>query len=50
MKPVGLIDPKTGSEPYAVVQLRKENKEGTFTTLSGFKPVLNGESKNGYFG
>jgi methylenetetrahydrofolate--tRNA-(uracil-5-)-methyltransferase len=46
MKPVGLIDPKTGSEPYAVVQLRKENKEGTLYNLVGFQTRLKwGEQK-----
>jgi len=40
MKPVGLIDPKTGKEPYAVVQLRKENKEGTLLSLVGFQTKL----------
>ncbi len=40
MKPVGLIDPKTGREPYAVVQLRKENREGTLLSLVGFQTKL----------
>jgi methylenetetrahydrofolate--tRNA-(uracil-5-)-methyltransferase len=40
MKPVGLVDPKTGKEPYAVVQLRKENKEGTLLSLVGFQTKL----------
>jgi methylenetetrahydrofolate--tRNA-(uracil-5-)-methyltransferase len=40
MKPVGLIDPRTGKEPYAVVQLRKENKEGTLLSLVGFQTKL----------
>ena len=34
MKPVGLRDPKTGKEPYAVVQLRQDNATGTRTTSS----------------
>ena len=29
MKPVGLIDPRTGSRPYAVVQLRQDDRAGT---------------------
>jgi methylenetetrahydrofolate--tRNA-(uracil-5-)-methyltransferase len=33
MKPVGLIDPRTGKEPFAVVQLRRENKEGNASLL-----------------
>ncbi|MCD7890057.1 MAG: methylenetetrahydrofolate--tRNA-(uracil(54)-C(5))-methyltransferase (FADH(2)-oxidizing) TrmFO [Oscillospiraceae bacterium] len=37
MKPVGLIDPNTGRRPYAVVQLRKENVEGTMFNLVGFQ-------------
>ncbi len=40
MKPVGLTDPKTGKRPYAVVQLRKENKEGTLLSLVGFQTKL----------
>ena len=40
MKPVGLIDPSTGIEPYAVVQLRQENREGTMYNLVGFQTKL----------
>lgn len=40
MKPVGLTDPKTGKRPFAVVQLRKENKEGTLLSLVGFQTKL----------
>ncbi len=40
MKPVGLIDPQTGKRPYAVVQLRKENIEGTLLSLVGFQTKL----------
>jgi methylenetetrahydrofolate--tRNA-(uracil-5-)-methyltransferase len=40
MKPVGLIDPKTGKQPYAVVQLRAENREGTLYNLVGFQTKL----------
>lgn len=40
MKPVGLVDPKTGQEPYAVVQLRVENKEATAYNLVGFQTRL----------
>jgi len=40
MKPVGLTDPHTGAEPYAVVQLRKENREGTMYNLVGFQTKL----------
>ncbi len=40
MKPVGLIDPRTGKEPFAVVQLRRENREGTLLSLVGFQTKL----------
>jgi methylenetetrahydrofolate--tRNA-(uracil-5-)-methyltransferase len=40
LRPVGLPDPKTGKEPYAVVQLRKENVEGTMYNLVGFQTRL----------
>ncbi|WP_457600365.1 FADH(2)-oxidizing methylenetetrahydrofolate--tRNA-(uracil(54)-C(5))-methyltransferase TrmFO [Hydrogenivirga sp.] len=40
MKPVGLKDPKTGEQPFAVVQLRKENREGTLLSLVGFQTKL----------
>lgn len=46
LKPVGLNDPKTGREPYAVVQLRKDNTEGTLYNLVGFQTHLKfGEQK-----
>ena len=46
MKPVGLRDPHTGLRPYAVVQLRKENREGTLWNLVGFQTNLKwGEQK-----
>ncbi len=40
LKPVGLRDPKTGHRPWAVVQLRKENREGTLYNLVGFQTNL----------
>ena len=40
LKPVGLIDSRTGRESFAVVQLRKENKEGTMYNLVGFQTHL----------
>lgn len=40
LKPVGLIDKRTGKRPYAVVQLRKENREGTLYNLVGFQTNL----------
>jgi methylenetetrahydrofolate--tRNA-(uracil-5-)-methyltransferase len=40
MKPVGLTDPHTGRQPFAVVQLRAENREGTLYNLVGFQTKL----------
>ncbi|MHB1653920.1 MAG: methylenetetrahydrofolate--tRNA-(uracil(54)-C(5))-methyltransferase (FADH(2)-oxidizing) TrmFO [Desulfitobacteriaceae bacterium] len=40
LKPVGLIDPRTGRQPFAVVQLRRENLEGTLFNLVGFQTHL----------
>jgi methylenetetrahydrofolate--tRNA-(uracil-5-)-methyltransferase len=40
MKPVGLIDPRTGREPYAVVQLRQEDRAGQMWNLVGFQTRL----------
>ncbi len=40
LKPVGLPDPKTGKEPYAAVQLRRENTDGTMYNLVGFQTHL----------
>lgn len=46
LKPVGLIDPRTGREPYAVVQLRQENEAATHYNLVGFQTRLKwGEQK-----
>ena len=46
LKPVGLIDPNTGKEPYAVVQLRQDNAEGSIFNLVGFQTHLKfGEQK-----
>lgn len=46
MKPVGLIDPRTGKQPYAVVQLRQDNSAGTLFNLVGFQTHLKwGEQK-----
>ncbi|MBW6520438.1 MAG: methylenetetrahydrofolate--tRNA-(uracil(54)-C(5))-methyltransferase (FADH(2)-oxidizing) TrmFO [Desulfoarculaceae bacterium] len=46
MKPVGLDDPRTGRWPYAVVQLRKENRQGSLYNLVGFQTKLTyGEQK-----
>ena len=40
MKPVGLVDPRTGKQPYAVVQLRQENRAGTLYNMVGFQTRL----------
>ena len=40
LKPVGLTDPRTGHRPWAVVQLRSENREGTLYNLVGFQTNL----------
>ncbi|MGN1003478.1 MAG: methylenetetrahydrofolate--tRNA-(uracil(54)-C(5))-methyltransferase (FADH(2)-oxidizing) TrmFO [Oscillospiraceae bacterium] len=40
LKPKGLPDPKTGKEPYAVVQLRRDNTDGTIYNLVGFQTHL----------
>lgn len=40
MKPVGLIDPRTGRRPHAVVQLRQEDKRGILYNLVGFQTKL----------
>ncbi|MCR5208303.1 MAG: methylenetetrahydrofolate--tRNA-(uracil(54)-C(5))-methyltransferase (FADH(2)-oxidizing) TrmFO [Eubacterium sp.] len=46
MKPVGLTDPRTGHRPWACVQLRRENSEGTMFNLVGFQTNLKfGEQK-----
>ena len=46
LKPVGLVDPNTGKEPYAVVQLRQDNAAKTVYNLVGFQTHLKfGEQK-----
>lgn len=40
LKPVGLVDKRTGEEAYAVIQLRRENAEGTMYNLVGFQTHL----------
>ena len=40
LKPVGLRDPKTGKEPYAVVQLRRDNAAGNIYNIVGFQTHL----------
>lgn len=46
LKPVGFTDPRTGKRPYAVVQLRQDNKEGNLFNIVGFQTNLKyGEQK-----
>ena len=46
LKPMGFTDPRTGCRPYAVVQLRQDNKEGTIYNIVGFQTNLKfGEQK-----
>lgn len=46
LKPVGLVDPRSGKQPYGVVQLRQDNKEGTLYNIVGFQTHLKwGEQK-----
>jgi methylenetetrahydrofolate--tRNA-(uracil-5-)-methyltransferase len=40
MRAVGLVDPRTGKRPYAVVQLRQENREGSLYNLVGFQTKM----------
>ena len=48
MKPVGIINPHTGTEPYAVVQLRQDNFEGTLYNIVGFQTRLKWSEQKGY--
>ena len=46
LKPVGFIDPQTGKRPYAIVQLRQDNRQGTIYNMVGFQTNLKyGEQK-----
>lgn len=46
LKPVGFTDPRTGIRPYAIVQLRQDNEEGTLFNMVGFQTNLKfGEQK-----
>src|ERR1041384_1557408 len=40
MRPTGLIDPRTGKRPYAVVQLRQENRDRTLYNMEGFQTKM----------
>lgn len=50
MKPVGLRDPRTGHRPWAVLQLRRENAEGTMLNLVGFQTNLKFGEQRRVFG
>ena len=50
LKPVGLTDPRTGREPYAVVQLRQDNAAGTLYNLVGFQTRLKFPEQRRVFG
>lgn len=50
LKPVGLVDPHTGREPYAVVQLRQDNSEGTLFNIVGFQTHLKWPEQKRVFG
>jgi len=49
LKPVGLIDPKTGRQPFAVIQLRQEDQFGTLFNLVGFQTRLKQEEQKKVF-
>ena len=50
MKPVGLIDPRTGKEPFAVVQLRQDNASDTMYNIVGFQTRLKFSEQKRVFG
>ncbi|MSP38327.1 MAG: methylenetetrahydrofolate--tRNA-(uracil(54)-C(5))-methyltransferase (FADH(2)-oxidizing) TrmFO [Deltaproteobacteria bacterium] len=50
MRAVGLIDPRTGRRPYAVVQLRQENREGSLYNLVGFQTKMTYGEQRKVFG
>lgn len=50
LKPVGLVNPKTGHRPWANLQLRKENKDGTMYNLVGFQTNLKFPEQKRVFG
>lgn len=50
MKPVGLIDPRSGQQPYAVVQLRQDNHTATLYNLVGFQTHLKWPEQKRVFG
>ncbi|CEH32005.1 Methylenetetrahydrofolate--tRNA-(uracil-5-)-methyltransferase TrmFO (Folate-dependent tRNA (ur acil-5-)-methyltransferase) (Folate-dependent tRNA(M-5-U54)-methyltransferase) [Aneurinibacillus migulanus] len=50
MKPVGLTDPRTGKQPFAVVQLRQDNSAGTLYNIVGFQTHLKWPEQRRVFG
>ncbi len=50
LKPVGLIDPRTGKAPFAVAQLRRDNYEGTLYNIVGFQTRLTFPEQRRVFG
>ena len=50
MKPIGLTDPRTGRRPFAVVQLRQDNAEGTHYNIVGFQTQLAWPEQKRVFG
>jgi methylenetetrahydrofolate--tRNA-(uracil-5-)-methyltransferase len=50
LRPVGLRDPRTGKTPYAVVQMRKENREGSAYNLVGFQTRMTWPAQREAFG
>ncbi|MBM3494712.1 MAG: methylenetetrahydrofolate--tRNA-(uracil(54)-C(5))-methyltransferase (FADH(2)-oxidizing) TrmFO [Armatimonadetes bacterium] len=50
MRPVGLTDPRTGRRPYAAVQLRQENRQGSLWGLVGFQTRLKWSEQRRVFG
>ena len=50
LKPVGLEHPETGERPYAVVQLRQDNREGTLYNIVGFQTHLKWPEQRRVFG
>jgi methylenetetrahydrofolate--tRNA-(uracil-5-)-methyltransferase len=49
MKPVGLVDPRTGAQPFAVVQLRREDRFGSLFNLVGFQTRLKQDEQGRIF-
>ena len=48
LKPVGLVDKRTGKEAYAVVQLRQDDAAASLYNIVGFRLTLNGASRSVY--